>query len=354
MLEWKTSVGNKDNSNRQVAETRFLVAGVVTDCSENTALTERRVGPESRKTYRQKVTSGFIAKYLSGAAILDIGYKGSDPLSEPIVPQAVGIDLDYPGYEGTRLPFEDGSQDALYSSHCLEHIPGYQIVLADWYRVLKTGGYMVLTVPHKWLYERKATVPSRFNVDHQRFYTPASLLVEIESSLPAGGYRVRQLCDNDEGFDAAVPAHEHAQGCYEIELVIEKVALPPYAPLLTLSPEATMAVQTYSPFIRGLIAAKKDGREIDPLVLERFGCALQIPPYALLRQLVPEVPDAEFRPLLRPLIDMSVVDPDWYLTRYPEVQAMINAGHKTDARLHYRADGYFQHFRPAASPGLYG
>ena len=36
----------------------------------------RRVGTEARKTYAVKIQNGFIDKYLSGGAILDIGYKG--------------------------------------------------------------------------------------------------------------------------------------------------------------------------------------------------------------------------------------------------------------------------------------
>ncbi len=70
--------------------------------------------------------------------------------------------MDYPGYDGLRLPFPNDSQDAVYSSHCLEHIPNSNAALAEWYRVLRLGGYIVLAVPHQWLYERKATVPSRF------------------------------------------------------------------------------------------------------------------------------------------------------------------------------------------------
>ena len=55
---------------------------------------DRRVGTEARKTYSLKVQNGFIDKYLSGAAILDIGYKGYERDVLPIVPQAIGVDVD--------------------------------------------------------------------------------------------------------------------------------------------------------------------------------------------------------------------------------------------------------------------
>ena len=121
---------------------------------------DRRVGPEAKKSYREKVKSGFLAKYLSGPCVLDIGHKGADAEAETIVPHAIGVGMDYPGYDGLRLPFPNDSQDAVYSSHCLEHIPNSNAALAEWYRVLRLGGYIVLAVPHQWLYERKATVPA--------------------------------------------------------------------------------------------------------------------------------------------------------------------------------------------------
>jgi predicted SAM-dependent methyltransferase len=53
------------------------------------------------------------------------------------------------------LPFPDASQDTVFASHVLEHIEDWAASLVDWYRVLKIGGYMVIAVPHRDLYERK-------------------------------------------------------------------------------------------------------------------------------------------------------------------------------------------------------
>lgn len=187
---------------------------------------DRPVGIESRKSYVDKITNGFFSKYLSGEAILEIGYKGGVDGTVPIVPQAIGIDLDYPGYDGIRLPFPDESQDAVYSSHCFEHVEEYREALREWYRVLKVSGYLIIVVPHQHLFERRQELPSIWNRDHKRFYTPASLLREIEEVFPANAYRVRHLIDNDRGFDYTVKPLEAAVGCYEIELVIEKLAKP--------------------------------------------------------------------------------------------------------------------------------
>jgi SAM-dependent methyltransferase len=187
---------------------------------------DRAVGHESRKTYSEKIANGFFAKYLSGEAILEIGYKGYVDGTVPIVPQAIGIDVDYPGYDGLRLPFPDESQDAVYSSHCFEHIQEYQATLREWYRVLKVGGYLIIVVPHQHLFERRRQLPSRGNIDHKRFYTPASLLREIEEVFPPNSYRIRHLMDNDKGFDYSVMPREPGVGCYEIELVLEKRKKP--------------------------------------------------------------------------------------------------------------------------------
>jgi len=120
----------------------------------------------------------------------------------------------------------DLSQDAILASHVLEHIEDWAASLADWYRVLKIGGHMVIAVPHRDLYERRSFLPSIFNEDHKRFYTPASLLSEIEDALPVGGYRIRSLKDVDDGFDYAIPPDRHAVGCFEIELVLQKIEIP--------------------------------------------------------------------------------------------------------------------------------
>lgn len=187
----------------------------------------RLVGEESRKTYAEKIATGFLDKYLSGPTILEVGFRGyRDEPVVPIVPQAIGIDLGYPGYDGRTLPFDDGTVDAVYSSHCLEHIPDYKQALSDWHRVLKVGGYLIVAVPHQYLFEKQRDLPSRSNIDHRRYYTSESLLAELREAWPENGYRVRQLVENDTGFDYSCGPGVASPGCYEIELVAEKIAVP--------------------------------------------------------------------------------------------------------------------------------
>ncbi len=188
----------------------------------------RPVGGESRKSFDQKVETGFWRRFITGPKVLDIGFRGYEAVKGvvPISPSAIGIDLDYPGYDGKTLPFEDESQDAVYSSHCLEHIVDYAHTIRDWHRVTKFGGHIIAVVPHAYLYEKRHHPPSRWNDDHRRFYTPASLLAEFDEALPANSYRVRYLEDNDRDYRYQDDVGTEPSGCYEIVLVVEKIRPP--------------------------------------------------------------------------------------------------------------------------------
>ena len=182
---------------------------------------------ETSKTYGERWRSGFITRYLGGPVVLDIGFRGGSlEEARAVTPHAVGVDLDYPGYDGRRLPWTDGSVDAVFSSHVLEHIDDPIGALRDWFRVLRVGGYVVCHVPHQFLYEKKAYLPSNFNPDHKRFYTPARLLREVEEALEANSYRVRYMADFDEGHDYSSDPRIHSSWGYEIHLVLQKINLP--------------------------------------------------------------------------------------------------------------------------------
>lgn len=182
---------------------------------------------ETGRSYVRRVLSGFFDRYCSGDLVLDVGFAGyANPDNKPSLPGSIGVDIDYPGYDGIHLPFADGSVDSIISSHCLEHVLFDLAAIRDWHRALKVGGFIVCIVPHQFLYEKRRFLPSQWNQDHKRMYTPAALLNSFEAALEPNAYRVRHLADNDEGFDYAIGPQEHSSGAYEIELVIEKIALP--------------------------------------------------------------------------------------------------------------------------------
>ena len=180
---------------------------------------------------KQLLWNEHMERLVYSANILEIGYAGYNVNRTvvPIVENAIGLDLNYPNYDGIHLPFENESMDSVYSSHVLEHIVDYKTVLQEWFRVTKTNGYLIIIVPHQLLYEKKKELPSQFaGGGHVRFYLPHILLSQLNESLQFGSYRLRYMCDNDLNFDYNLPHNVHSTGCYEIECVIEKIPVYDY------------------------------------------------------------------------------------------------------------------------------
>ncbi|MEO8113931.1 MAG: class I SAM-dependent methyltransferase [Phenylobacterium sp.] len=58
-----------------------------------------------------------------------------------------GSQLRFELQDATKLTWEDAAFDRLIAAHSLEHIPAPQLVLAEWWRVLKPGGVLSLLLP---------------------------------------------------------------------------------------------------------------------------------------------------------------------------------------------------------------
>ena len=181
---------------------------------------------EAGRTFNEKLNNGFFSTYMAGEVTIDVGYRGAFEDAVPILPHAIGVDLDYPEYDGKRLPFPDESIDTVYSSHMLEHVTDFRTTIRDWHRVVRSRGFIVCVVPNQFLYEKRRSLPSSWNADHKRFYTPASLLGEFEASLGPNTYRVRHLRDSDENYNYEIGPEIHSGGGYEIELVLQKIDPP--------------------------------------------------------------------------------------------------------------------------------
>jgi len=197
---------------------------------------------ETSKAHERRIRDGFyeylqknkFGYYKEDPKILDIGYAGTGGQTFPGF-DVVGLDKNTPGYDGIRLPYEDESFDIVYSSHLLEHLPDSEILyrehIREQFRILCHGGFLIAYVPHMELYEKKTELPSQFNLEHRRFYTPARLLQIFEEVLNynhdheyvMNQYRVRRCQDCDEGFDYSLPPEIHSVGEYSIEVVLEKL-----------------------------------------------------------------------------------------------------------------------------------
>ncbi len=303
----------------------------------------RTIGVSFRNSYARRVESGFMARYFSGEAILDIGYRGGDPNAQPITENAIGVELDYPGYDGVHLPFADDSQDTVLAAHVLEHIVDYPPVLRDWLRVLKVGGHMVIMAPHRDLYERLPDLPSRWNGDHKRHYTPASLMREIEEALPVSSYRLRHLCDNDYGFDYSLTPDKPPSGSYEIELVLQKIAPPAWADRLRYSPVTQAALDRLDQAIFQAMHANLTLPGEGARVLAAIIPALAyFPPWSRVRQNFLGQDEGALKRAARPLIELVRFDAEAYVKAYPDLRRAVEQGKLKDLRGHWLTSGYFE------------
>lgn len=175
---------------------------------------------ETAKSHDRRLREGFFDKYCQGEG-LDIGY-GADIL----LPQCSGWDLRNGDAQYLR-GVEDESFDFVYSSHCLEHMYDVREALRNWYRVVRRGGYLIVAIPHRDLYEKKKELPSRWNLDHKHMFLigkaekpdTLDIVEEIKNSLD--NYDIKYIKACDEGHTITDPLL-HSNGEYQIEIVIQK------------------------------------------------------------------------------------------------------------------------------------
>uniref|UniRef100_A0A6H1ZKH8 Putative methyltransferase n=1 Tax=viral metagenome TaxID=1070528 RepID=A0A6H1ZKH8_9ZZZZ len=126
----------------------------------------------SKSLARRLSNPNFMRLYFKGNGI-DIGGK-SDPLSLyielfPLVKSIRTWDIE-DGDAQFMSSVESETYDFVHSSHCLEHLNDPLEGIQNWLRILKPGGYLIITVPDEDLYEQ-GKFPSTFNKDHKWTFT---------------------------------------------------------------------------------------------------------------------------------------------------------------------------------------
>ena len=175
---------------------------------------------ETSKARSRRTREGFFNEYCNGAG-LDIGYGG-----DLIAPGCRGWDFE-DGDAQYLSGLENESFDYVYSGHTLEHMVDAAISLENWWRVLKPGGYLILYLPHRDLFEKRKTLPSHWNHDHKRFFLldreeePDTIGVIPLIARTLSDYEINyaKVCDEgfvDHGFESA------SEGEYSIEVVLKK------------------------------------------------------------------------------------------------------------------------------------
>lgn len=176
---------------------------------------------ETTRCHARREREGFFEKYCHGEG-LDVGYGG-----DVITPMAAGWDLRN-GDAQYLAGVEDESFDFVYSSHCIEHMFNVRVALQNWFRVVKPGGYLLLYLPHRDLYEKRKTLPSLFNPDHKHMFLigrremPDTLDIVEEITKSLSGFDIKYVKTCDEGYVKNPPGIQ-SHGEYSIEVVIQKI-----------------------------------------------------------------------------------------------------------------------------------
>ncbi|MBN1788496.1 MAG: class I SAM-dependent methyltransferase [Sedimentisphaerales bacterium] len=175
---------------------------------------------ETSKARARRIKENFFEKYCQGKG-LDIGYGG-----DAITNQCCGWDIE--DGDGQKLEtITDEEFDFVYSSHLLEHMNSAEEALKNWWRVLKPGGYLILYLPERELYERRKALPSRWNPEHKRFFLldkddpPDTVGIIPLASRCLSDYEIMEAKVCDDGHK--IPAEDlQSQGEYSIEIVLKK------------------------------------------------------------------------------------------------------------------------------------
>lgn len=126
----------------------------------------------SKSIQRRLADSNFLRRYFVGDGI-DVGGR-PDPLVLykeffPLMRSVKTWDLE-DGDAQFLKGVAENSLDFVHSSHCLEHLVDPIQAVRNWLRVVREGGYLVITVPDEDLYEQ-GVFPSTFNRDHKWTFT---------------------------------------------------------------------------------------------------------------------------------------------------------------------------------------
>jgi SAM-dependent methyltransferase len=188
----------------------------------------------SKSIMRRKHEPNFSNRYFVGHG-LDIG-GGPDPLGLYIelFPRMLGVKAwDKEDGDAQILKgIEDAQFNFVHSSHCLEHIDNPAIGLKNWFRAVKPGGHLIITVPDEDMYEQ-GEFPSTWNGDHKFTFTisksnswsPKSVnILDLIATLGVGSELIK-LHKLDESFRYTLPRFDQTLtpiGECGIEIILRK------------------------------------------------------------------------------------------------------------------------------------
>ncbi|MDR3429576.1 hypothetical protein [Silvimonas sp.] len=170
-----------------------------------------------------------FAQALVNGDVVDLILPGADvPIERDGITrtQAILLDPDQPHLTAERIAY--GCR-YLLMRNLLQNVKDYRSLLRTSFARLAIDGWLLITVPHQFLAERKFRLPSRYGSKALRFYTPASLAAEIEEALDITQYRIRFLQEDDALYDYGRPIRDRPEGHQRIILALQKISRPAWA-----------------------------------------------------------------------------------------------------------------------------
>jgi SAM-dependent methyltransferase len=191
---------------------------------DKSTLIDQATKGETKKLHPIRLANGFFDQYapdhLSG---IDIGC-GFCPVNETFR----RFDILYgDGNADTMDEVSNNKFHTVHACHLLEHISQPDIAIKNWFRILKPQGHLVVVVPHRDLYEKSKTLPSKYNQDHKWFWLPdktepphtLGLKQLVEKNL--ANFEIVSLKTYDDGYQGN--GDDHPSGNYSIEIVVKKL-----------------------------------------------------------------------------------------------------------------------------------
>jgi len=188
----------------------------------------------SKSIARRRANPRFLTDYFVGRGV-DIGGK-PDPLVLYLELFPLMTDVRIWDLEDGDAQFMESVTDSFYdfvhSSHCLEHIVDPFVGIQNWFRILKVGGHLIITIPDEDLYEQ-GVWPSTYNLDHKWTFSinkkdswsPKSVNVfELISSL-GDEAEVKKIELLDSGYRYSLPRYDQTStpvGESAIEIILRK------------------------------------------------------------------------------------------------------------------------------------
>jgi hypothetical protein len=162
-------------------------------------------------------------------AVVELRASGAGRLNS-LLPNAATVEINSGDAAEGREAVQrlKGTPGLILLPHTLQFLAETRQFLGACFAKLAVGGLLIITVPHQFLYERKLRLPSRRNPLHRRFYTPNTLLADIEEAIDPCEYRVRFLADHDENYAYWANLESEPSGGGDIVVALEKIVRPPW------------------------------------------------------------------------------------------------------------------------------